>query len=70
MTIAFSKNSSVCTPRESTLGVRETFDDLPPFRNRFEMSDVVELLELEMLSFKNHELRLQTFDITFDFLIS
>lgn len=42
--IAFSKNSSVCTPLESTLGVRDTLD-LPPLRNIFDMSEFVELLQ-------------------------
>lgn len=41
--IAFSKISSVCTPLESTLGVRDTLDDF--LRNMFDMSEFVELLQ-------------------------
>lgn len=37
--------ASVCTPLESTLGVRDTLVDLPPLRNIFEMSEFVELLQ-------------------------
>lgn len=40
--------SSVCTPRESMLGVRDTVDDcLAPLRNIFDMSEFVELLEID-----------------------
>lgn len=40
--------SSVCTARESTLGVRDTLNDcLPPLRNMFDMSEFVELLQIE-----------------------
>lgn len=45
--IAFSRISSVCTPLESTLGVRDTLDDLPPLRKIFDMSELVELLRTE-----------------------
>lgn len=46
MTIALSNASSVCTPLESTLGVRETLVDLvPPLRNMFDISEFVELLQ-------------------------
>lgn len=50
--IAFSRISSVCTPLESTLGVRDTLNDLPPLRNIFDMSELVELLKITF--FFNH----------------
>lgn len=47
MTIAFSTISLVWTALESTLGVRDTLVDFePPRRNTFDMSELIELLQM------------------------
>lgn len=67
VTMGFSEISSVCTPLESTLGVRETFDDLPPFRNIFDISEFVELLKRRKTVFLFFKQKVKSTQIQFDF---